>query len=77
MLRLWHSAIHVPCEYAQLRNARRIDASCIDRDVDRLAKVSLRIACLCPLEKQLARRQIREQVSNLLAIVSIHVAEVI
>ena len=52
--RLWVSATHIPGEDAQLRNARRVNTSCIDRYVDRLSGIALGVAYQGSLEQELA-----------------------
>ena len=74
---LSHSATHVPGEYAQLRNASCVYTGCIDRDINRLAEVALRIAGLRALKKQFACSEGGEKITDLLTVISIHVAEVV
>ena len=75
--RLWVSAAHITSENARLRGARRVNTSCIDRDIDRLSGVALGVAGQGPLEQELARCEVGKKIDNLMTIILTHVTEVV
>ena len=70
-------AIHLPGKNSQLRYASRTDPTRIDHDVDRLTEIALRVASQGSLEEQFACGEVLEKGTELLAIVSVHVVEVV
>ena len=72
-----HRAAHVPGQDAQLGDARRVDPSRVDRDVDRLAEIALGVAGQGALEEQLPGGEVGQEVGDLVAVVPVHVAEIV
>ena len=70
-------AIHLPGKNSQLRYASRTDPTRIDRDVDRLTEIALGVASQGSLEEQFACDEVLEKGTELLAIFSVHVVQVV
>ena len=70
-------AAHVPREDSQLRQTSRVDAGGVDRHVDGLSIIPISVASVGAIEEEFASRVVGEERCEYVAVIAVHMAEII